>query len=289
MQRAVELALSATELEDGEPIAELLEAACAEDIRFIELWHPQNTRYLGVDGTLAAICDAGLQVACISTGTELYRNGGSAEDQAGLLEALEIARRAGAPLVNTYFGYAERRDDERAASTYVRYLSPCLRRAEELGVTIVLENEFNAFGLDRAASDLTRRPGAVAALCARVGSPWFRLNFDPANFHCAGVLPYPDAYEVLKPFIKYCHVKDVRAVARDTPTQLPDWREYSDFESRYWTCPLGMGQVPWAAIIRRLRADRYHGFLTLEPHCARHYLRFAWRDAARWLRAQGGG
>jgi sugar phosphate isomerase/epimerase len=279
------LALSGTELDEGEPTDDLVAAACALGIEWVELWHPRNTSAAGPGPTLDRLADAGLRVACVSTGSELYRAGGSTADQALLLDAIALAMRAGAPFVNTYFGYAAARDDDRAIATYRELLGPCLQAATEVGVTIVLENEFNAFGADPSASDVTRRPEILAKLFRAVDSPHFRLNYDPSNFFCAGVEPFTAAYEPLAPFIGYVHVKDCRPIPPE-PTNAPVyWKRYTDYERNYATCDLGTGAIPWPTVFARLRADGYRGFLVLEPHSQRRLLPAAWGRAAEYVRA----
>jgi sugar phosphate isomerase/epimerase len=280
------LALSGTELDDGEPIDDMIASALELSVGHIELWHPRNTSHYGVNGTFTRLNGAGLRVACVSTGSELYRNGGSATDQALLMEAIALAGRFGAPLVNTYFGYAPDQDDDRAIYSYIEYLRPCIDVAASRGVTIVLENEFNAFGVDDAASDITRRPASLRRLASEANSSYFRINFDPSNSYCAGVRPFPEAYEMLAPFIGYVHVKDCRQleVGRVEPAALQDWKRYRDFNTEYVTCPLGDGAVPWKDLLARLRSDDYRGFLALEPHAQPNRLQWAWAQAAAFVR-----
>lgn len=282
----MKIAISGTELQETERISELIESAAELGISFIELWYPRNTAGAGLEQALSQIQEAGLRVACVATGSELFRKGGSLKDQALLMEAIELAHRVGAPYANTYFGYHSVQDDAAAIATYRSYLEPCLKLAVDRGVTIVLENEFNAFGVDSAASDVTRRPASLVRLFEAVDSPAFRLNFDACNFYCAGVDPFPDAYEMVRPFIAYCHVKDGRlcpAPAHDAAPD-PDWRIYTDFDNNYLMRPMGEGVIPWTSIMRRLQGDGYDGFLTLEPHSELHLRRDAWRQSAAFVR-----
>jgi sugar phosphate isomerase/epimerase len=281
----LQLAISGTELEENESIAPLIESARELEISFLELWYPRNTGASGLERTLEAIEEAGLRVACVSTGSELYRRGGSLEDQSLLIEAIELAARVGARFVNTYFGYHAVRDDEAAIAAYRSLLQPCLVRAEKHGVTIVLENEFNAFGVDTAASDITRRPSSLRRLFEEVDSPLFRANFDACNFYCAGVEPYPHAYELLRPYIAYCHVKDGALYQSATDGGAAEgWRRFTDYDNEYVMRPLGEGAIPWANLLRSLSASDYDGFLTLEPHSAAELRAGAWRQAAHYVR-----
>jgi sugar phosphate isomerase/epimerase len=280
------IALSGTELAPTEPVEHLLEQADRLGIPFVEIWYPRNFA-TGVDATIAALRASRASVACISTGSELYRHGGSLEDQQLLLQAIELAGRLGAPIVNTYFGYDDVMDDERAIAAYARLLEPCLVQAPRHGVTIVLENEFNAFGVDPAGSDVTRRPLALRRLFETVADERFRLNFDAANFYCAGVEPYPYSYELLAPFIGYAHVKDAARydAALGTVDPMPGWQRFTDNHHEYVMRPLGDGAVPWSALLQRMKAANYAGFLTLEPHAERAGLSSAWEHAVAYVRA----
>ena len=154
-------------------------------------------------------------------------------------------------------------------------------RAEALGVTLTLENEFDCFGHDPAGSDPTRRPEATARLFERVGSSRFRLTFDPCNAYFAGIEAFPSFYEAVRPFIGYVHVKDG---GRLTGAADPAWTEFSDHGRRYATCPLGEGALNWPGLLRALARDGYSGFLTLEPHGRIESRDAAWDQAASTLK-----
>lgn len=283
----MQLAISGTEFEPEDSVDALLQSAIELQISFIELWHPRNTAKDGLEATVNKISHSGVQVACISTGSELYRDGGSSGDQRLLIEGIRLAELLGARYANTYFGHYRVFDDQRAISTYIHYLNPCLQEARNRNVTIVLENEFDAFGWDPARSDITRRPASLRQLFESVDDPHFRMNFDPCNFYCAGVEAYPYAYRLLSPFIAYCHVKDGGRCDPDIDAIDPrhGWRRFNDYENQFVTAPLGQGAISWASIIATLRADGYRGFLTLEPHAEPEYRNNAWQQAAIYMRS----
>jgi len=72
--------------------------------------------------------------------------------------------------------------------------------------------------------------------------------FDPANFIQCEQTPYPDAYEALRPWLRYMHVKDARADGS--------------------VVAAGEGMARWPDLLQRLREDGYDGFFSLEPHLA---------------------
>jgi sugar phosphate isomerase/epimerase len=279
---AFELAVSGTELEESDGTPELVALARAARCDAVEFWYPKNAARDGVDATLRGLERAGVSVACVSTPSELYGSGSAGAEEL-LVQAVELARRTGANRVNTYFGHAPVVDDAAAVEAYAFAIAPLLDRAASADVTIVLENEFDAFGWDPAGSDVSRRPPSLAALCERVGSEQFGLNFDAANFLCAEVDPATEALPLLAEWVRYAHVKDVVRVAPDTAA--PDgWNRYADQERWYDTVPLGHGDLDWPSLVHQFAAAGYEGYLTLEPHCARSGLLDELARAADYLR-----
>lgn len=114
-----------------------------------------------------------------------------------------------------------------------------IERAGAAGVTLLHENERDIYG------DTIARCVDLMQSCE---DEHFRLAFDPANFIQCGQIPYPDAYEALRPWLAYVHVKDA----------LSDGSVVA----------AGAGAGRWPDLLRRLRKDGYDGFLSLEPHLA---------------------
>jgi sugar phosphate isomerase/epimerase len=75
----------------------------------------------------------------------------------------------------------------------------------------------------------------------------FKTTFDPANFIQCEVEPYPYAYELLKPYIEYVHIKDAEM---NTGNCLPS----------------GYGDGRIKDMLLDLKEDNYEGFLSIEPH-----------------------
>ena len=63
------LAVSGGELEEGEPIAALIELARVARADAVELWYPKNFALDDVHGVAGALARAGLTAACVSTPT----------------------------------------------------------------------------------------------------------------------------------------------------------------------------------------------------------------------------
>jgi sugar phosphate isomerase/epimerase len=259
------LAVAAPELADAGPLAlDRARDVAALGFAGIELWTPWQ-----VDAGTAArlrqeLALAGLGVACVSSPSHLHGDEGG-EGRRLVTSSIVVAEAMGATRVNTYFGHGGEGDDLRAVDAYADAVAPLLDLAAEAGVTIVLENEFDAFGWDPSHTDISRRARSLHRLLTTVDHPNFRLNFDAANFLCAGQ-DVEEAAALLAPYVAYAHVKDVvRTPWSDHPS--PGWKRYTDGANAYQTVSLGTGQVPWPAVLRELAKAGYDGWYTFEPHC----------------------
>lgn len=75
----------------------------------------------------------------------------------------------------------------------------------------------------------------------------FKTTFDPANFIQCEVEPYPYAYNLLKPYIEYVHIKDAEMLTGNCQ-------------------PSGYGDGRIKDMLIDLKEDNYYGFLSIEPH-----------------------
>ncbi len=112
-----------------------------------------------------------------------------------------------------------------------------VRIAEENDVILLHENEKGIYG-------------NVASRCKEildaVNSPNLRAVFDPANFVECSQKTYPEAFELLKDYIVYMHIKDATAEKKIVPAGK------------------GIGNVD--KILAALKEKDYEGFVSLEPH-----------------------
>lgn len=162
-----------------------------------------------------------------------------------LERALHVAQAFGTPFIRIFSFYPPAHPhvvSTRAGSNrdeVMRRLRIMIERARSASVTLLHENEKDIYGdTINHCVDLMRN-------CA---DEHFRVAFDPANFIQCAQVPYPDAYEALRPWLAYVHVKDA----------LPGGNVVA----------AGEGAGRWPDLLRRLREDGYDGFLSLEPHLA---------------------
>jgi sugar phosphate isomerase/epimerase len=273
----------------GEGLDAAYGMAAESGIEWLELFHERH--YTEADGeqVVADVAAHGLRVSAVDGLSQLYREPALAErNQRLLLYQIELAAKAGAPYAVTYFGFGGERGDRRAIGLYAERLAPCLERAEELGVTILLENEFDSAALDPDGTDITRRPEVVRELVEHVGSERFRVNFDAANYYFAGAEPFPYAYEVLEDVIEHVHVKDGRRLESRGAAHDERYLRTRDYDREHGWCPVGEGAVNWDGLLRRLRQRGYDGFVALEPHSGRAHAEDAWRHSIAYVRERLG-
>lgn len=108
--------------------------------------------------------------------------------------------------------------------------------ASENNIILLHENEKGIYG------DIAKR---CYEILNEVNSPNLKAVFDPANFVQCGQ-DTSEAYELLKPYIVYMHIKDAL--------------ENGD------VVPAGYGKGNVKAILKDLYENGYVGFLSLEPH-----------------------
>lgn len=109
--------------------------------------------------------------------------------------------------------------------------------AEKEGIVLLHENEKAIYG------DIPER---CLDILKSVNSKNLRAVFDPANFVQCGVQDNSAAFDMLSDYIVYMHIKDSR---RDNVV-----------------VPAGQGEGQIEAILKKLKARGYNGFLSLEPH-----------------------
>jgi sugar phosphate isomerase/epimerase len=249
-------------------ISKLIRISTQFGIDRLELWFPKTAPFESINEVETLLLRNNKKVACVTTWSHLYSENYETE-KAVLLRGIETAGRLGAPRVNTYFGHYIYNNPRRAIETYAKNLAPVIEVAAKKGIVICLENEFDSRGQDPEDSDITRSADLILQLLELIDSPLFKLTFDPANCYVAGEEAYPYFYNVLKKYIDYIHLKDVRkyVAPRDRA-----WRIWSDHDRNYIFTPLGEGVMNYLSFFKALQVDGYQGLFTFEPHIEKEEL-----------------
>lgn len=164
------------------------------------------------------------------------------DEQLGLLErAIELARYFDTSLIRMFAFWRRGEPTPAVMDAIVEGLRPAVRRAEEAGVVLGLENEAACF---LATGEET------AAVLGAIDSPALRSVWDPGNAFFSGEVPYPTGYEAVRPYVTHVHVKD----AVRGPGGAAEW------------VVVGEGEIDYRGQIRALIADGYSGLISLETH-----------------------
>ncbi|WNR42854.1 sugar phosphate isomerase/epimerase family protein [Paenibacillus roseipurpureus] len=188
---------------------------------------------------------------------------------AALLYAVEVAKTLGAQYVNHYC-YNLSLEISPDLERIKKAVTPATRFAEKEGIILCLENE---------AHDATQTPEGMLHILQAMDSPNFKTTFDATNYYQAGQESFPYAYDLLKPYIAYVHLKNGCVYRPElghsekskgavmTGSLAPNYIYYP---------PLPEGTVNMDGVLARLEKDGYTGFCIIEPHTkpelAEHYL-----------------
>lgn len=162
------------------------------------------------------------------------------EDHLNLFEnLLEIALILDTKYIRIFsFFIPKNEDPDKYFSEVLARLKAFTIRAEKKGVILLHENEKDIYG------DIPER---CLKILTSINSPNFKAIFDPANFIQCNVETYPYAFNMLKEYIKYIHIKDA-------------------FLESGHVVPAGSGDGKIFEILTQLEKSKFEGFLTLEPH-----------------------
>ncbi|MEW5815025.1 MAG: sugar phosphate isomerase/epimerase family protein, partial [Spirochaetota bacterium] len=257
-------------------------------VEFLELWIPENVTLESLPMVLKLLNGAGVRTACVSSPSNLNYTDDIKGCQELIINSIRAAEELGANVINTYFGPSRKRDCATAIEEFARNIRPCLDEAERRKITICLENEFiwvaepeDAYGKEPT----TTAEGALEVV-NRIGSQYFRLNFDGCNFYVAGEEPYPYAYTLLKEYIEYIHLKDATKYFREVHGEKENHRIQPTISVDYVPVPLGQGAINYGTFVEKVASDGYDGFLTLEPHVPRNVLEPTIEESLNFLRSR---
>ena len=243
--------LSAFADEISPDLEEQIAVLSSEKVRFLDLRGVWNTNVLDLSDQqvtrVKETLDAhGIGVAAIGSPIGKVPIDSSFNEHLHLFErAITVAQALQTPYIRIFSFYPPAASD-RGAINPAEYRDEVLRRLREMtararaaAVILLHENEKDIYG------DTIAR---CVDLLQGINDAHFQAVFDPANFIQCGQTPYPDAYEAVRPWLRYVHVKDARSDGS--------------------VVPAGEGVSHWPELLQRLRADGYDGFLSLEPHLA---------------------
>jgi sugar phosphate isomerase/epimerase len=286
----MKLTMSGEVLSHSLQLKKALEITASFEIENFELWaqncealssdcHDRLYRDRDLQKAKKQFKDAHVHVACVAFGGAFHREIASDVELyvEELVRAIDFAAELQAELVNHYCNLVSSGFDLNF-DVLDRYFSRPLKRAEELGVTLVLENE---------AHDATHTPENVLAIIEHFHSKNFRSNLDATNFYQGGNEAFPYGYELLKEVIAYVHIKNgciyTQDRALDERWRGGDMSGHLAGQKIYYMLPT-KGAVNITGLLERLVTDQYAGYLTLEPHSVLENVLAYYEVAIPWVR-----
>ena len=152
---------------------------------------------------------------------------------------VKTAKMLEAKYIRIFSFYHDSKTDwtEQERKKVLTYLGEMIEYAKEQDVILLHENEKDVYG------DTIER---CVDLMQELYGSHFKAVFDPANFVQCGQ-DTKKAYQMLKQYIAYMHIKDARSVDDKV-------------------VPAGTGDGNVEYILNELFKDGYNGFVSLEPH-----------------------
>lgn len=166
---------------------------------------------------------------------------------------LALAQRLHAPYIRLFsFFIPEGEQPYDYREEVLRRMQLMADAANGSGVALLHENERYIYG------DVPER---CAEILQHVQGDNLFATYDPANFVHCHVQNYPHAYEMMRPYVRYLHMKD--AVYEENAARTLDMG-FQNIGDVHRAPGEGEGQI--AQVLRAFWESGYEGFLTLEPH-----------------------
>jgi len=225
------------------PVARICELAVMLRAQFVELSVGRITKD-GADRVRQELTSHGLTVHVDCPASEMKLG-------------FSAARSLRSPIIVVSDDAVERADRSRRGSLdeFRQQMIELLEQSDHQGIRVAMENSIIR---------MTRQPEDLVAIVRAVDHPRFGINYDPDNYHNAGIEGFPYAYELAKEHIFHIHAKDS---ARYLPQVHGEQKRVLHRAGGNVVCvPLGTGAVNWTGLADRLRGDGYAGPISLEPH-----------------------
>lgn len=176
----------------------------------------------------------------------------------GIHSVIEYAGVLGAKYIRIYAGnYAQTDTDPEGKKR--AHLVDSMRRlgdkAQQAGVTLVMENHFNTMTVSAADSISAAR---------EINHPAVGILYDQANLTFTGMESWEEALELQFSAIRYTHVKDLVFRGEHTGFTSSDVSHPREEERNVTTKIVGEGIIPWPAILQAMKDRGYDGWLSLE-------------------------
>jgi L-ribulose-5-phosphate 3-epimerase len=159
-----------------------------------------------------------------------------------LKKSIELAKCLGTDLVRGFTFWSKGSFEENIDKIVSKFEKP-LEIIQKENIKLVLEFDPGVFATN--AKKLVR-------IIEEIESPYIMGLWDPGNdiYDPDGEIPFPDGYEIIKPYMLHMHLKDAK--------KLPNGEIVGT--------PIGEGQVDYKGQFKELIKNGYDGYVVLETH-----------------------
>ena len=195
--------------------------------------------------------------------------------------AVDTAVELDAKIVNGYCFHWAMGQANPETEAFVSMLRQAVAYAQDKGVTITLENE---------ARDATGTAKAMLRIIEAVGMEGFGTCYDAANYYHGTEEAWPYAYNKLKPYIRYVHIKNGRLhdPEVDREEDIGPWMPKLENQFLHY-CPIPDGAVNIEGLLNQMKQDNYDGFCAIEPKVPPDQMEKYYRLDVEYLRERGVG
>ena len=203
-----------------------------------------------------------IPMMCASPDFTIPDPDGRAHEVAKEIASIRMSAELGAKYCRVLSG--QRRKEitrEEGLGYVVDSIEACLPIAEELGITLIIENHYkDDFWTE---PEFAQMMDVFVELVGRIDSPWFGVNFDPSNAIAAGEEPL-DLLEAVKHRVVTMHASD-RYLANGT---IEDLRRQEGGTAGYVSFfkhgVIGKGLNDYDAIFSTLKGVGFDGWISIE-------------------------
>lgn len=198
-----------------------------------------------INNIKSILSETGLEVCGISSPFNKCDMGNTAEMKANvgvLRKSINLAHQLDTKFIRG-FTFWKKGSFEDNFDKIVANFEDALKIVEKEDVILVLEFDPSVYATNAKK---------LARVISAINSPYVKALWDPGNdiYDPDGERPYPDGYEIIKPYMLHMHLKDAR--------KLPDGKVES--------VPIGEGDVDYEGQFKELIRSGYNGFVVLETH-----------------------
>ncbi|MGB9876521.1 MAG: sugar phosphate isomerase/epimerase family protein [bacterium] len=260
----------------GEKLEEIFPLISSLNINYVELPTPMVLE-TGLRETQELLTKYNLRVSAINSWAHLAVKENSRLESLRVEKSIEVSKALRVGRIIIYYG-----GDERSLKLFKANIKPFIK---EESIIFALENEFSG--------DATAEAHSLKRIMEELPFPNLKINFDPANFYMAGEEPFPYAFHLLRDFINYIHLKDVRKVGtvegKGKGTSYEEegrkiWIGGKAGDTAYLSVPLGEGAINYEGFFQAMKEERYCGFLSLEPHTTKRRIWEILRKNIKYIR-----